>query len=272
MPSERISKVLAVAGIASRRGADELVAAGRVTVDGRPAVLGERVDPDLQAVAVDGQPVLPEQRERIYLAVHKPTGVTSTVRDRHAGRTVLDLVPADLGRGARLYPVGRLDRDSEGLILLTDDGDWAEHVLHPRYGVEREYAIGLSRMLARDQAEALERGVELEEGSAAVSGLRAQTRAEDRLLAELVAPPAPGLVWVRATIHQGWKRQLRRMFAQVGVPVRRLVRVRVGTLRLGSLVSGDARALTPAEVRRLAPAEVRRPAPPGARRGRVSSG
>jgi 23S rRNA pseudouridine2605 synthase len=253
VPAERISKVLAAAGVASRRGADELVGAGRVTVDGRPAVVGERVDPATQQLAVDGRPVAVRDAEPVYLAVHKPAGVTSTVQDRHATRTIVDLVPPDLARGARLYPVGRLDQDSEGLILLTDDGDWAEHVLHPRYGVEREYAVGLAHPLTREQAEALETGVELEEGIATVTGLRGQTRTEDRRLAELLdPPPGPQITWVRVTIHQGWKRQLRRMFAGVGAPVRRLVRVRIGTLRLDPMAAGDVRALGPAEVRRLA--------------------
>jgi 23S rRNA pseudouridine2605 synthase len=250
---ERISKVLARAGVASRRGADELVAAGRVTVDGRPAQLGERVDPATARIAVDGRPIAAPETARIYLALHKPMGVTSTVKDRHAATTVVDLVPRDLVRGARLYPVGRLDQDSEGLILLTNDGDWAERVLHPRYGVEREYAVGIGWELTREQAERLERGVQLAEGVATLSGLRGQTRTEDRLLAEIVQPgPDPRLVWVRVTIHQGWKRQLRRMFAEVGVPVRRLVRVRIGTIRLEAMAAGEVRPLLPAEVRRLA--------------------
>jgi 23S rRNA pseudouridine2605 synthase len=253
VPPERISKVLAAAGVASRRGADELVAAGRVRVDGRPAMLGERVDPEAQAIEVDGRPVRVSLDRPVYLALHKPAGVTSTVHDRHAQTTVLDLVPADLSRGARLYPVGRLDQDSEGLILLTNDGDWAEHVLHPRYEVEREYAIALSAPLGREQSEALQRGVELTEGVATLTGLRTQTRTEDRRLAEAIDPPPdPRLVWVRVTIHQGWRRQLRRMFAGVGAPVRRLVRVRIGTLRLEDMAAGDIRVLTPAEVRRLA--------------------
>ena len=264
MDPERISKVLAAAGVASRRGADELITAGRVTVDGRPATLGEKVDPEAQRIAVDGRVVGAADTRRIYLALNKLAGVTSTVRDRHAAHTVLELVPRDLSLGARLYPVGRLDQDSEGLLLLTDDGDWAEHVLHPRYGVEREYAVGLSRMLTRDQAEALEAGIQLEEGIATVNGLRGQTNTEDRRLAELIHPASPGLVWVRVTIHQGWKRQLRRMFGQVEAPVRRLVRVRIGTLRLDPLATGDVRPLSPAEVRRL----VSRPPVGG---GRVSS-
>ena len=258
MPVERISKVLAAAGVASRRGSDELVAAGRVTVDGRPAVIGEKVDPETQRLAVDGRPIGGAPDARVYLAVHKPAGVASTVKDRHAPRTVVDLVPRELARGARLYPVGRLDQDSEGLILLTNDGDWAEHVLHPRYGVEREYAVGLARPLTREQAEALEQGVELSEGVATVSLLRGQTHTDDRRLADILEPePDPRLTWVRVTIHQGWKRQLRRMFGEVGAPVRRLVRVRIGTLRLDTMTTGDVRILSSAEVRRLA-ATVRR--------------
>jgi 23S rRNA pseudouridine2605 synthase len=254
VPAERVSKVLAAAGVASRRGADDLVANGRVRVDGRVATLGERVDPATQVLEVDGRRIGSDAVHPIYLALHKPVGVTSTVRDRHAHTTVVDLVPPELARGARLYPVGRLDQDSEGLILLTNDGDWAEHVLHPRYGVEREYAVALSRMLTRDQAERLERGVELAEGVAVVAGLRGQTRTEDRRMEDLLEPPPdPSLAWVRCSIHQGWKRQLRRMFGEVGAPVRRLVRVRIGTLRLDDLAAGDVRPLTPAEVRRLVP-------------------
>ncbi len=188
MPEERISKVLAAAGVASRRGADALIAAGRVTVDGRPVQLGEKVDPERQQLAVDGRPIAVSGDVKVYLALHKPVGVTSTVKDRHAERTVIDLVPRDLVRGARVYPVGRLDQDSEGLILLTNDGEWAERVLHPRYGVEREYAVGLAWPLTREQAEALERGVQLIEGIATLQGLRGQTRTEDRLLADIIEP------------------------------------------------------------------------------------
>jgi pseudouridine synthase len=252
MPAERISKVLATAGVASRRGADELVAAGRVSVDNRTATLGEKVDPATQRIEVDGRPIATTAPAKVYLALHKPPGVASTVRDRHAPRTVLDLVPPELAGGVRLYPVGRLDQDSDGLLLLTNDGDWADGILHPRHGVEREYAVGLARPLTREQAEALERGVELEEGIATLGGLRGQTRTEDQRLADLLDPPPdPRLTWVRVTIHQGWKRQLRRMFGNVGAPVRRLVRVRIGTLRLDTLASGDVRRLSAAEVKRL---------------------
>jgi 23S rRNA pseudouridine2605 synthase len=185
--------------------------------------------------------------------LHKPLGVTSTVRDRHAARTVVDLIPDRLRpAGGRLFPVGRLDQDSEGLIVLTDDGDWAERVLHPRFGVEREYGVGLDRALDEQQAADLYRGIELDEGLARLDGMRQATRTETASLAGTIEPaPPPGLVWYRATLAQGWKRQVRRMFAAVGAPVRRLVRVRVGTVRLGELRSGEVRALRPDEVHRL---------------------
>ncbi|HMJ79803.1 MAG TPA: pseudouridine synthase, partial [Candidatus Dormibacteraeota bacterium] len=147
MPAERLQKVLAAAGIASRRGSEALIAAGRVTVDGRVAQVGASVDPELAVIAVDGR-VIGAAAVDTYLLLHKPAGVTSTASDRHAERTVLDLLPTALvPEGARLYPVGRLDQDSEGLLILTNDGAWSERVLHPRYGVEREYALGLRQPL-----------------------------------------------------------------------------------------------------------------------------
>lgn len=247
----RVQKALAEAGVASRRGADALVAAGRVTVNGDVAVAGQRVDPAVDALAVDGRPVVPAGA-RTYLVMNKPAGVTSTVSDRHAEATVLDLLPEDVrGGSARLYPVGRLDKDSEGLILLTDDGDWTQHLLHPRYGVEREYAVGLRRALDGHQAQALEMGIELDEGVAALVSLRRASRTE---IAKLEGPADPRgrLTWYRAVITQGWKRQLRRMFAAVGAPVERLVRVRIGTLRLGDMASGSVRRLSATERDRLA--------------------
>jgi 23S rRNA pseudouridine2605 synthase len=266
MGAERLGKVLAAAGVASRRAADALVAAGRVTVDGRVATLGEKADPAVQVVAVDGRPIGAGAAPAVHLAVHKPAGVTSTAADRHAARTVLDLVPPGLvPPGTRLYPVGRLDRDSEGLLLLTNDGSWTERVLHPRHGVEREYAVALAAPLDEARRAALAAGIPLEEGVAGLVALRPATRTETALLAALLdPPPARGLAWYRVVLAHGWKRQVRRMLAAVGAPVVRLVRVRVGTLRL-DLPAGQARRLTPAEVRRLG-------APRPAGRGPVSSG
>ncbi len=253
---ERLAKLLARAGIGSRRAVDALIAAGRVTVDGRPAVLGERVDPERAQVRVDGRPVDLTPPPPVYLAVHKPVGVTSTVRDRFAARTVLDLVP-EAGRRGRLFPVGRLDRDSEGLLLLTNDGAWAEQVLHPRYGVDREYVVGVDRPLNRAELERLRAGIPLAEGLARVLRVRPATTSEVRRLLTLLGPVRPEeaeLAWYRIVLGQGWKRQVRRMFEAVGLPVRRLVRVRIGPLGLGELRPGEVRPLSAAEVAALAAA------------------
>ena len=166
---------------------------------------------------------------------------------------MLELIPtALLPEGGRLYPVGRLDQDSEGLLLLTNDGVWADRVLHPRHGVEREYAVGLAAPLTGEQVAALRAGIALDEGLATLTGLRPTTEIETRRLVALLDPPPGDLVWVRAILAQGWKRQLRRMFGAVGAPIERLVRVRIGPVRLDDLASGRARRLRAPEVRGLA--------------------
>lgn len=254
MPEERIQKVIASAGVASRRQAEVLVATGRVRIDGKVAVVGQKVDPMVSTIDVNGTPI-GVGVARAYVALHKPAGVTSTTRDRHADTTVLDLIPTALvPDGTRLYPVGRLDLDSEGLLLLTNDGDWAERVLHPRFGVEREYALALAQPLVPEQVRLLNVGIRLEEGPGKLAApLRATTSLENRQLAATVHPPPdPNLVWYRATLAQGWKRQLRRMFGAVDAPILRLVRVRIGTVRLGDLRSGRARNLKAPEVKGLA--------------------
>ena len=162
----------------------------------RSPTLGAQVDPERSIVAVDGR-VIGGASTQAYLLLHKPAGVTSTTRDRHADRTVLDLLPTALvPEGARLYPVGRLDQDSEGMLLLTNDGAWSERVLHPRFGVEREYALGLRQPLDAAQVDALQAGIELDEGLAELSGLRAMSTFEtDRLVALMrPTPPAAALV------------------------------------------------------------------------------
>jgi len=249
VPEERLQKVMAAAGIASRRESETLIAAGRVTVDGTVARIGDRVDLDRSVVAVDGVP-LASRPTAMHIAMHKPLGVTSTVHDPHATRTVIDLLPASY-REIRMYPVGRLDRDSEGLLLLTNDGPWSESVLHPRHGVEREYAIGLDRSLPGGAAVALRTGITLEEGVARVTHLRPATVVESRRLIDDIDPRPPRLDWYRVTLGQGWKRQVRRMFAAVGYPVVRLVRVRIGPVRLDGMRAGDVRPLTSAEMRAL---------------------
>jgi 23S rRNA pseudouridine2605 synthase len=251
MPAERLQKVLAAAGVASRRSAESMIAAGRVTVDGRVAGIGAQADPERSIITVDGR-IIGSAVAHAYLVLHKPAGVTSTTRDRHADTTVLDLVPTALiPDGARLYPVGRLDQDSEGMLLLTNDGAWADRVLHPRHGVEREYALGLDRPLDGEQVAALQGGIRVEEGLATLGGLRTMTAIETDRLAKLLRPSPPKLTWYRATLTQGWKRQLRRMFGAVGTPVNRLVRVRIGPVRIDGLRSGAVRPLKAPEVRGL---------------------
>jgi 23S rRNA pseudouridine2605 synthase len=288
MAPERLQKVLAAAGVASRRASEGLIAAGRVRVDGKRATLGQVVDPDKAKIEVDGLPIGDAARTT-YLLLHKPGGVTSTTQDRHAATTVLDLIPTALvPDGARLYPVGRLDQDSEGLLVLTNDGGWSEKVLHPRFGVEREYALAVRAPLTRDQADALGQGIQLEEGLATLHHLRPMTGVEVQRLEELLEPAPPaGLAWYRATLRQGWKRQLRRMFGAVESPIERLVRVRIGPVRIDGLRSGRVRPLKAPEVRGLAggggrsrdadagPSPARRPDPqrpsaggPSAARGR----
>lgn len=253
MSEERLQKVLAAAGVASRRASEVLISSGRVRIDGRIAKLGEQVDAASAHIEVDGIPI-GIGAARAYVALHKPAGVTATTRDRHAEVTVLDLIPTALiPDGTRLYPVGRLDLDSEGLLLLTNDGTWADHVLHPRFGVQREYALGLTRALDHEQARALREGVRLDEGLALFAvPLRPATTVETRTLVGLLDPiPNPDLVWYRAVLAQGWKRQLRRMFASVGSPIERLVRVRIGTVRVDGLRTGRARLLKAPEIRQL---------------------
>jgi cytidylate kinase len=162
------------------------------------------------------------------------------------------MVPAAIrGDAARLYPVGRLDLDSEGLLLLTNDGTWAQRMLHPSHGIEREYAVGIDRPLEHDQADDLRRGIDLDEGRASISHLAGATSADIRRLEGLIGRDARHLVWYRVTLGQGMKRQVRRMFAAVGVPVRRLVRVRFGTIRLTDLAMGAVRPLTRTERKQL---------------------
>ena len=230
---ERLQKVLAHAGVASRRAAERLVEQGRVSVNGQVVqTLGVRVDAERDRLAVDGTLVTASPRS--YLLLHKPVGYVSTARDERGRRTVLDLLPAH----RRLYPVGRLDADSEGLLLLTDDGDLAQRLTHPRYGVPKEYRA-LVRGLPDGGALAwLRQGVALDEGTTAPARVSIVAR-------------EGGHTWLSIELRQGWKRQVRRMLAAVGHPVERLVRIRVGSLVLGMLPPGGWRPLTDEELARL---------------------
>jgi 23S rRNA pseudouridine2605 synthase len=227
----RLAKYLAHAGVASRRAADDLIRSGRVTVDGEVVDdLGRQLAGG-EEVRVDGEPVGGPEERAVWL-VHKPAGVVSTARDTHGRPTVVSLVPA---AGARLYPVGRLDADTTGLILVTNDGELANRLMHPRYEVPRTYEATVGGGPVGEGAlRALRAGVRLEDGLTAPASVRAL--GPDRL--ELV-------------MHEGRKRQVRRMCSAVGHPVRALRRVAFGPLRLGSLREGEARRLEAAEVEAL---------------------
>lgn len=226
----RLAKYLASAGVASRRAAEELVRAGRVTVGGVGETDPARDVMPSDDVALDGEAIKGE-RVRVVYALNKPAGVVCTARDPQGRPTVVSLIAGDV----RLYPVGRLDIATTGLILLTNDGDLAHRVTHPRFEVPKTYRAVLSRPPVREQAlRMLREGVELEDGRSAPARAR-------RIAADVI----------ELTIHEGRKRQVRRMCEQVGHPVKRLERIRFGPLALGELKPGAYRRLSPAEVQRL---------------------
>jgi 23S rRNA pseudouridine2605 synthase len=224
----RLAKYLAHSGVASRRRAEDLIAAGRVEVAGETVRDPARDVDDGSEVSVDGRPVAPEPRE--VWAVNKPAGVVSTAREPGRRRAVVELVESP----RRLYPVGRLDADSTGLILLTNDGELANRLTHPRYGLERTYRVRLRRPATDPQLRLLRRGVELEDGRTA--GARAVRR-------------SPRVVEI--TLAEGRNRQVRRMIEAVGNEVLALQRIRFGPVRIGTLPAGGVRRLGRREVERL---------------------
>jgi len=246
----RLAKYLAHAGIASRRASEQLIADGRITVDGTTVRDPARDVDDSHDVAFDGERVRGAE-PRVAYALHKPAGVVSTASDTHGRRTVVDLVPAE----RRLYPVGRLDAESTGLILLTNDGDLANRLTHPRYEVPKTYRASLAGAALTDRAlKALREGVQLEDGMTAPAKVRRLTPHQLEL-----------------TIYEGRNRQVRRMCEAIRRPVRQLVRIRFGPLELGDLRPGKARRLTGTELEALAAAAVAETGTParGGRRGRA---
>lgn len=227
---ERLQKVLATRGWGSRRVCEDLIASGRVTVDGVVAVLGRRVDPDADRVEVDGVPI-GTKAGLVYYLLNKPTGVVTTAHDPQGRRTVVQIVPDE----PRVYPVGRLDVNSEGLLLLTNDGELAQRLTHPSHGVDKEYLAEVSGgNVALGKLRALREGIELDDGMTAPAQ---------------VSQPSPGVL--RITIHEGRNRQVRRMCDAIGHPVERLVRVRIGTLHDRTLKPGEWRELEPEELKAL---------------------
>jgi 23S rRNA pseudouridine2605 synthase len=228
MSSVRLAKYLAHAGVASRRAAEELIAAGKVRVGGEVMTDPARDVEEADDVRVNGRPVAPEPRE--VWALNKPAGVVSTASEPGSRRAVTDLVDSE----RRLYPVGRLDADSTGLILLTNDGELANRLTHPRYGVPKTYRVRLTRPPSEADLDRLRRGVRLEDGPSAPAEVE---RRGDRD--------------IEITIREGRKRQVRRMAEAVGNQVEALVRIRIGSLELGGLPRGAARRLEPGEISSL---------------------
>jgi pseudouridine synthase len=237
--TQRLQAYLAHSGAASRRHAAAIIAAGRVRVNGQVvSAPGARIVPGRDTVLLDDRPLHPAPHR--YVLLNKPAGYVSTTSDPHGRRTVLDLLP-DAWKHDRFYPVGRLDYETEGLLLLTNDGDWALRLTHPRYGVAKEYHALVTGHPRPETLAALTHGI-------AVPGA---PRPLVAAAARLIAPAGPN-AWVALVLREGRNREARRLLAAVGHPVRRLIRVRIGPLRLQDLAPGQWRELTPAEVATLA--------------------
>jgi 23S rRNA pseudouridine2605 synthase len=231
---ERLQKILAQAGLGSRRACEEIISAGRVSVNGHVAVLGMKADPTKDRILVDGQPIQ-SKRVLIYILLNKPRGVLSTVSANDPRPTVRDLVDIP----EQIFPVGRLDVDSEGLILLTNDGELANRLTHPRYGHEKEYRVLVARRPDEKQLDTWQRGVVLTDGykTAPVQVVVENTHGKG--------------AWLRIIMREGRKRQIRETGSLIGLPVVRITRVRLGTLHLGNLKPRQWRFLTPDEVKAL---------------------
>lgn len=232
--TERLQKILSARGICSRRKAEEYITAGRVTVNGTAAQLGDSADPDIDEILVDGTP-LPSQSDYVYIMLHKPRGYVTTLSDEKGRKNAAELV-ADCG--VRVYPVGRLDMDSEGLLIFTNDGEFANTLMHPKHDVNKKYKVTVTDF-SREKLEKLAQPVELD-------GYMIR-KPEVTCLTTLTNDRAVLLI----TIHEGRNRQVRRMCAMAGMNVTRLIRVEEGAVKLGILPSGKWRHLTAREVAQL---------------------
>ncbi|MGC8838979.1 MAG: pseudouridine synthase [Anaerolineae bacterium] len=261
---ERLHKILARAGVASRRKCEDLIREGRVQVDGQTVQeVGLKLDPSAHRIAVDGKEV-DVRPQKVYLLLHKPRGYLCTTEDPFGRPVVLDLVDTD----ERLFPVGRLDQESEGLVLLTNDGELAHRLMHPRYGHWREYWVLVEGEPTPRDLEHLRSGVPLEDGPTAPARVKVLSGDEEEVAA-LLGPVGPGQSALSIKIREGRKRQVRRMMEALGLPVVRLVRVALGPLRLGRLPAGQWRPLRPGELRALlAQAGLAGPRPERSKQGR----
>ena len=229
----RLQRYLAGCGIASRRNAEKLVESGRVEINGVVAKLGDTVDPEKDIVTCDGAPVRTEPA--VYVVLNKPKDTVTSARDTHGRKTVIDCVH---GVRARVFPVGRLDADVEGALLFTNDGDLAFRLMHPKFQVEKVYLATVAGEVTREAVSRIEKGVPLEDGVTAPAKARIVNR-------------RPGMTMLRLTLHEGRKREIKRMCAAVGYPVRELQRVSIAGIAANGLRPGEWRYLTPQEVERL---------------------
>jgi 23S rRNA pseudouridine2605 synthase len=236
MATKPLLKALTEAGIGSRRWLADAIKHGRVKVNGEIAEdFRQPVDVEAANISINGQPIDLKPRQLVYLVLNKPKGVMSTTSDERGRRTVIDILPEKY-RHIRLYPVGRLDKDSTGLLLLTNDGEFTNQLTHPRFEHEKEYLVSISGKLKPDEKRKLEQGVELEDGLTHPAATK-----------EVDIPPFNYSI----TMHEGRKRQVRRMFESLGYPVLALKRVRLGSLSLGKLKEGEIRELSAKEVKAL---------------------
>ncbi len=238
---ERLQKLLAQAGYGSRRACEEFISAGRVCVNGEVATLGQKADPAVDRITFDGK-ALPKAEKLVYIALYKPRNVLSAAEGQDERQTVRDLIPIE----GHLYPVGRLDYDSEGLILMTNDGELTNKLTHPRYGHQKEYRVLLARKPDTDQLETWRRGVVLEDGD--------KTAPAD---VNFLSTSGKG-AWIRVVMGEGRKRQIREIGKLLGLPVVKIIRLRIGTLRLGTLKPREWRYLTEDEVSELKGEKVER--------------
>jgi 23S rRNA pseudouridine2605 synthase len=238
----RIQKIIAASGLASRRAAEDWIREGRVRVNGKVAGLGERADPEKDSVKVDDRRVQVETGARTYILLNKPKGFVTTVSDPEGRDTVLHLLPGKLRRGVK--PVGRLDVQTEGLLLLTDDGELARLVTHPSTGCPKEYMVKVSGEPAPSRLEKLRRGVLLD-------GKRTRPCEIERVSGTPRKAEQEGNTWLRVTLREGRTRQIRMMFASIGNPVSKLKRVAIGPVRDPDLPSGACRRLSAKEVEAL---------------------
>jgi 23S rRNA pseudouridine2605 synthase len=247
MSEDRVQKILARAGIASRRKAEELIKEGLVTINGRVAELGEKADPERDAIKVDGKRIQPNQQHR-YLLLNKPKGYMSTVADPEGRDTVMDLVPPAMRKA--LVPVGRLDYHTEGLLLLTDDGEFAQKIAHPRYGSTKTYEVKVKGTPSEAQLDRLREGILLEGHRTAPAKItfRGQAKAAG---SRRRGEPESDNSWWMVEISEGRTRQIREMFFRIGHPVQKLRRVAIGPLRDAHLPVGALRELTEQEVEKL---------------------